>query len=686
MAEPAEGDMAVNPTTGERLQFIGGKWGPPQIPLNKLSLPEQIQRGAEISEFGVPPEYMPQWNAQAGEALKGIPVIGAAVPTTPEMKELEEKHPINTQIQRTLGGTMALAPLGATSIGAKILGVAPEIPLLAKPFVSAASGAGLSAADAAARGEDPRSAAAVGGGIGAVVPVVGGIASRGVQATAKAIGERLGVGVPETLKGVDPLALRWARTAAKADGLSEEQIAKKMSELGPQGFVMDYGPNLRGLAGGVAADIGEGKSLVFGALDARTAAARATVDKALDNTLGPKINVPEYSRHLMATRKAAADPEYEAFRNMTVHPTPELQGIMPRLQAAGALDQGLHLMDVEGNQALKPMLLGGPNTQGRTAVPTAETWDYAKRGLDEVIEASKPWGSSPSPNKLRVYSDLKSDLMRALENHPDPRIAQQYAAARQAYAEPTGIMNALRDGQEWRTIHKDELPYLLKNYSTLEQRAFLQGVRSDLDDMLMDSARGGTRVRAFFEAPSNQEKLQTLTRMQAQMENQGSGLAPAAIEKLGRERAEALVQEMERQRTFGATKGRAIDNSETAARTAAGKMMRDETENNWLKSLKERFAYLPHVSLTGYVPGSGTLQKAVSEQAAGRVAGAQSDLGSLLTKSNPEAADIVRALQGYTVPGEVAGPQTGQIIRLLGQGANPNLRGEGMKFKERMGF
>jgi len=80
-----------------------------------------------------------------------------------------------------IGGSLipGTAAVRAGGLGARLLGaVAPGTPLWRAALASGASGAGISAADAALRGGDPGQAAAIGGGIGAALPGVGAAISR----------------------------------------------------------------------------------------------------------------------------------------------------------------------------------------------------------------------------------------------------------------------------------------------------------------------------------------------------------------------------------------------------------------------------------------------------------------------------------------------------------------------------
>ncbi len=77
---------------------------------------------------------------------------------------------------------------------------------------------------------------------------------------------------------------------------------------------------------------------------------------------------------------------------------------------------------------------------------TPEGLDYVKRALDDKVAKAR-YGSEPSPDDARVFGDLKGQLLGAIENHPDPSIADAYSTARQAYAAPSREIDALHAGR-----------------------------------------------------------------------------------------------------------------------------------------------------------------------------------------------------------------------------------------------
>jgi hypothetical protein len=143
--------------------------------------------------------------------------------------QFERRFPTQASALGVAGSVAATAP--AMALAPAAFG-ATRAPTVGNMAASAFRGAGVGAADAYARGQDPVMGGMVGGGLGGAVP---GIA-RGVGAAAQGVGNLVGSGLPAELRGINPKALEWAAKAAKADGLTDAQITAKFQQLGPQGF------------------------------------------------------------------------------------------------------------------------------------------------------------------------------------------------------------------------------------------------------------------------------------------------------------------------------------------------------------------------------------------------------------------------------------------------------------------
>ena len=148
--------------------------------------PEDVSAGMALRGIPVLGAYVPQAEAAiraAAQPLTGVGQPGASwseryAANLPEREaqytQAEHESPITSEALKAGGYFAALAPVGATAAGARALGATGNI--ASRIGMGAASGAGLSAADVAARGgsaEDIQSAAKLGAGVGAAAPVIG---------------------------------------------------------------------------------------------------------------------------------------------------------------------------------------------------------------------------------------------------------------------------------------------------------------------------------------------------------------------------------------------------------------------------------------------------------------------------------------------------------------------------------
>lgn len=170
----------------------------------------QARAGKKLPQISAAPEAdIPQPNglmdkafAASGSFLEGMPLIGSTLidwakqgrsavqGMTPEAVSAEydaakEANPITSGAAGIGGSIAALAPLGATALGGRLLGMTGGIG--SRIGFGMASGGALSGADALARGASPQEAltsAATGTALGAAFPVAGAAFRRAVSPVA----------------------------------------------------------------------------------------------------------------------------------------------------------------------------------------------------------------------------------------------------------------------------------------------------------------------------------------------------------------------------------------------------------------------------------------------------------------------------------------------------------------------
>ncbi len=542
--------------------------------------------------------------------------------TQAQSKQTQAQYPYGSNIAKVAGNAAVMGPLVA---GAPAAFGAGEGPLIGRTLIGAGTGGAIGGADAAVKGEDIGTGAMIGAGTGAAAPVLGGAIG--------AVAKQLTPADTGLLSGVNPMAVKWAKRALISDGATPESVESAFNRMGPQAFLAEFGPNTKGLTSAAAGMPGSGKAEIIQGFETRAAQESGVINKSLDNAFGPSTNVPKYVDFLEKQRKSAADPLYEAFRNTEIPMTPQLEGVLSRPSVKEAMPAAARLAEDEG----RPIM----NSAGH---PTAETYDYIKRALDDKARAAG-FGT----NQARVLTGLKRELTSAIDNHPDPNVAGVWKQARQEYSDRSSILDALEQGQNWRKIHKDELPSVIEGYSGPEKSAFMQGMRSDIADIAESTKRGDTTSRNLFLAPANQEKAATL---------------------IGQDKANELVQAMANSADRSANRSLVIGNSQTQPRQEMGKMLTPNPEDTLMARVRSK--YSPHVTPGGLIPKS--LEEAATARQAAQFEEGRNALAKILMQQGPEAQNHALALLNQKEPGQ-AGKLASIYAAILSQQASPLARG-----------
>ena len=108
----------------------------------------------------------------------------------------------------------------------------------------------------------------------------------------------------------------------------------------------------------------------------RQAAQRDVIENSLNRNVSNPVDIEDFKNAITENQRAAATPLYNQFRTMQVHPTAEIQSLIPRLDAAGAFDQAEKLAGINGDSRKSEFLC----RWSAESVP-----DDAKLGLYQAI-------------------------------------------------------------------------------------------------------------------------------------------------------------------------------------------------------------------------------------------------------------------------------------------------------------
>lgn len=409
---------------------------------------------------------------------------------------LFEQNPNAAFAGQTVGTIGAMAGIGAIGRGAGLASRFANPQLLGDLAFGAASGAGQS--------NDNR---LIGAGLGTAGGMAGNAIGAGLAGGAGLIARtRPVLGARNRISGMfgrSPLETPNALSdhermlLAGIDRAGPDSIRSSLNEAKSLGVPMslaDTNPNLRELAG---AAVRRSPSAASFAEDALIPRNRGQIDRfgaAVNRDLGPVANIPQTAADLTTQARTAAAPLYDAAYANPGASSVDLADLMQRPSMTAGLRRAHSIAKEEGRD---PTTLGFDlDQQGEvtlTRVPSWQTLDYVKRGLDDTLEQYRdPLSGKLQLNEAtRAINNTKNDLLGRID-----KVNPDYAAARAAYAGPVQARDAFQRGVDSFSLSPNELAFQASGQSPEHLAQMQIGQRS----ALMDRANAIRDVSNPFEA------------------------------------------------------------------------------------------------------------------------------------------------------------------------------------------
>lgn len=243
----------------------------------------------------------------------------------------------------------------------------------------------------------------------------------------------------------------------------------------------DTTPEFRALAGATARRSPTARGMAEESFVPRQRGQYDRLIGAIDRDLGPTANIPQYSDDLIKQAQSNARPLYDEAFSSPGASSVDISGIaktpMGQQGINNAYNSVRNTLGPDG-QPIDATALGFDIAEGTgeamlNRVPSFETLDYFKKGLDDVIDAGFDPMTKQYTADARAAIQLKQNLVSQIDN-----VNPSYAAARQAYAGPAGEREALRLGQSSGNMSPDQLRFTTKDYSPEKMQQFALGDRS----------------------------------------------------------------------------------------------------------------------------------------------------------------------------------------------------------------
>lgn len=426
-------------------------------------------------------------------------------------KAFEEAHPVITAGARIGGAIATTAPLAASSTGAQLLGLTGTLPQMVGR--GALSSAAISGADALVRGENPISPSLIGGGVGAIAPVVGRVISAAAQPLTNAV---RGIINPAGEAG-RRVATAIERDVKSGAGLSDAEFSAAQHAGEPVALIDKGGETTRQLARSAANTSPEG----FAALNKTINDRFESQSQRLSDWFNGTFNYPTEAERQKVIRGVAQnvyEPRYaQAYKDSAnknlwfadgagKRPDADLANLVqaPEVQTAIRIATP-QLRNWAVRDGLRPPVGAfkiedgitklTETASGNLNLPSLQYWDYIKRGLDGM-------GTPTSKQFAKVLRDKLDDLVPS------------YKAARDS-ALPTkffdGAPNAFEAGRNF--INRGErfgpnAQVHLGNMTQDERKLFADGYVSQLVERVARSPDRRNVVNSLYNSPAAKRELE----------------------------------------------------------------------------------------------------------------------------------------------------------------------------------
>lgn len=394
--------------------------------------------------------------------------------------------------------------------------------------VGGAGGALYGAANTDGGLEERGTGALLGGGIGAAAGPVGNEIARGLPGLFRRTGSgfaeagarvQRGVGIQpkdapiteeatqSALAYVRDLAARSGRDLATDSTAALGKPITAAEAMGPMGVSQVAALSRRsGRAGDMAQDV----------LGSRAIEQSARIVDDLSSTSGLQAGAAQDAvASLAAQSRQQAAPLYDQAYQVQNVTSPTLQTLLNRPSMRSAMSKAASIAREEGrnpedlgfvvDRIRRP---GGGWTEevSEVSTPSMQTWDYVKRGLDDVLEAYR----DPTSRKMNLdtagrAAEQTRQALRSELTNPQTPWGPAYRAALDAGGDAPRLEGAFREGPNLfsSTVNERTFRNRVTMMSEADRNATLSGV---VDDLYNKARTGRINIRQL-RTPAAREKL-----------------------------------------------------------------------------------------------------------------------------------------------------------------------------------
>ena len=570
------------------------------VPLRRVasdlqSLDDAMRGVANGATFGMADRFAGGMDALTGQAEGYDDRVAAQVALSDEARQRNPNLALAGEIAGGLMTASGLVKNGVTLAGRFGSGLLPRI------LSYGIEGAGYGGAHGAGNthSDDWRDYLANAGEGASVGLLAGGLPVAGTVASGLYRGAKAALG-PKVQDTSSRIVSALLRGGAQAD----EAGLRALPGMGDEAMLVDAGPSFLGLGQGVGSGVGPGRTQLVEALRARDAGTGPRLEKAMTETLGPAPIPSRVDAGIRANQKALS-PAYEAaFGGAKAVDTDPIAGFLEsaavnkRGSAQTAAAELRKSLNITGTDQLDP--------NPRTLLSVRQDIDALLKTADDnsrpVLAEARRMVDAELTAKVPGIKDVDAQFAElARQRQALERGQTMFDTGREVVTRPAELADELASagGPQGTMVGPSGVPLRMR-----------QGARAELDRLV------GTHVN----------DLTTLERTLATPQDwnfQKAGML------FGEGPRDKIAAELMRNRLFRDSYQKIAQNSQTAQRTGAAKLL-DAPE-------------LPKdATVTGL--GIRAVQKIAQMLVNSNRAGVRDEMGALLSRAGPEAQKIIQEL------------------------------------------
>jgi len=473
---------------------------PPPVPYTPSQIPGL---SPEVNSVVAP--VVDRVNALGTTFAENVPFIGSTLnelghnvdaafasavegnPVTKEQREQiteaeQAKFPEASVPGAVLGNVLPLAPLAATKAGQVAFGLAG--PTLARLGWGGGVNGAIAFTDALTDGSPPEQALNAGlWGLG--LGAAGGAVAPWLDDSLTALGRRF---LPKSAEPADNLSRAARDTIMRTggDAFGPDGVRALQFGDGSPAMLVDASPSWTGVLDTAVARGGPASSAAKAAIESRAANANTTINKALDDSLGPAQGVKSTETGLRTGTASARDAAYKrAYSSPIDYSSPtgmQIEAMLPRVPK-GVIDLANKLMQVEGHQSKQILAkIADDGTITYLRQPDVTQLDYITRALNTAAKSTEGTGAMGGMTDMgRAFGNLARDIRDATRT-----AVPAYDNALRTAAHPIQEREALRFGQGLLSpgMARDEAREVIEGFTQPQISMVRQGVRSRIDEVL----------------------------------------------------------------------------------------------------------------------------------------------------------------------------------------------------------